>query len=36
VAGGLAGMGLGVWEWFEPVAFDRFVRQLPRKLDWPF
>lgn len=36
VAGGLAGIGLGVWEWLEPLAFDRFVRQLPRKLDWPF
>lgn len=36
VAGGLAGIGLGVWEWLEPVAFDRFVGQLPRKLDWPF
>lgn len=36
LAGGLTGIGLGVWEWLEPVAFDRFVRQLPRKLDWPF
>lgn len=35
VAGGLAGIGLGVWEWFEPQAFDRFVRTLPQKLDWP-
>jgi hypothetical protein len=29
LAGGLTGIGLGVWEWLEPVAFDRFVRQLP-------
>jgi hypothetical protein len=29
VAGGLAGIGLGAWEWLEPLAFDRFVRQLP-------
>jgi len=36
LAGGLTGIGLGVWEWLEPVAFDRFVRELPRKLDWPF
>jgi len=36
LAGGLTGIGLGVWEWLEPVAFDRFVRKLPRKLDWPF
>ena len=35
VAGGLTGIGLGVWEWLEPLAFDGFVRQLPRKLDWP-
>jgi hypothetical protein len=35
VAGGLAGIGLGVWEWLEPLAFDGFVRKLPRKLDWP-
>ena len=35
VAGGLAGIGLGVWEWLEPLAFDRFVGKLPRRLDWP-
>ena len=29
VAGGLAGIALGAWEWLEPLAFDRFVRQLP-------
>lgn len=29
IAGGLAGVGLGVWEWFEPQAFDAFVRKLP-------
>jgi len=32
VVGGLAGMGLGVWEWFEPLAFDRFVATLPQLL----
>jgi hypothetical protein len=36
LAGGLAGIGLGVWEWLEPAAFDAFVRKLPRTLDWPF
>jgi len=28
VVGGLAGIGLSVWEWLEPFAFDRFVRNL--------
>ena len=28
VAGGVAGIGLGVWEWLEPAAFDRFVKEL--------
>jgi hypothetical protein len=36
VAGGLAGIALGAWEWLEPLAFDRFVGQLPRKLERPF
>jgi hypothetical protein len=35
VVGGLTGIGLGVWEWLEPQAFDGFVRKLPQKLDWP-
>lgn len=35
VAGGLAGIGLGAWEWREPVAFDRFVRSLPQMSEWP-
>jgi hypothetical protein len=35
VAGGLTGLGLGAWEWLEPLAFDGFVRKLPQKLDWP-
>jgi len=30
---GLAGIGLGVWEWLEPLEFDRFVRNVQR-LDW--
>lgn len=33
VVGGLAGIGLSVWEWLDPVAFDHFVRNLQR-LDW--
>jgi hypothetical protein len=33
VVGGLAGIGLGAWEWREPLVFDRFVRSLPQKLD---
>lgn len=35
VVAGLVGIGLGVWEWFEPLAFDRFVGKLPRKPEWP-
>jgi len=34
VAGGLAGLGLGAWEWLEPLAFDRFVRSLPQLPEW--
>ncbi|MDH3438693.1 MAG: hypothetical protein OEN48_17150, partial [Betaproteobacteria bacterium] len=34
VVGGLAGIGLGAWEWLEPLAFDRFARNLPQTLDW--
>lgn len=30
---GLVGIGLGAWGWREPLAFDRFVRSLPQKLD---
>lgn len=33
VVGGLTGIGLGVWEWLEPLAFDGFVRKLPQKLE---
>jgi hypothetical protein len=33
--GGLTGIALGVWEWLEPAAFDRFVAKLPRKPKWP-
>ena len=32
VAAGVAGIGLGAWEWFQPQAFDRFVADLPRML----
>ena len=28
LAGGLAAIGLGAWEWFQPQAFDRFLREL--------
>jgi hypothetical protein len=34
VAAGLAGIGLGVWEWLDPIAFDRFRRGLPQPFDW--
>ena len=34
VSAGLASIGLGVWEWFEPLAFHRFTRNLPQLLDW--
>jgi hypothetical protein len=34
VVAGLAGIGLGVWEWLEPLAFDRFRRNLPQPFDW--
>ena len=32
IAAGVAGIGLGAWEWFQPQAFDRFVADLPRTL----
>lgn len=31
--GGLSGIGLGVWEWLQPNAFDRFSRNV-QQLDW--
>jgi hypothetical protein len=33
VVAGLTGIGLGAWEWLEPLAFDGFVRRLPQRLD---
>lgn len=33
-AAGLAGVGLGVWEWLDPSVFDRFTRSLPQSFDW--
>ena len=36
VLGGLAAIGLGVWEVFEPYRYDRFVSDLPRHLRWPW
>jgi hypothetical protein len=35
LVGGLTGIGLGVWEWLQPQAFDAFVKKLPKKLAWP-
>ena len=32
-ASGVAGIGLGVWEWLEPKAFEAFVATLPQRLD---
>ena len=34
VVGGLACIGLGAWEALEPLAYDRFVANLPHPLDW--
>ena len=31
---GLTAIALGVWDWLDPVAFDRFTRGLPRGFDW--
>jgi len=33
IVGGLTGIALGVWEWLDPLAYDRFVAALPRRLD---
>jgi len=33
LAGGLAAAGLGVWEWFEPQAFDHFFRSAWTRFD---
>jgi hypothetical protein len=35
VIAGLAGVGLGTWEWLAPFAFDHFVRNLPQQIHWP-
>lgn len=32
-AAGLAGIGLGVWEWFEPGVFDRLARSALERFD---
>lgn len=34
IVAGLTGIGLGIWEWFEPLAFDRFARSLPQTFNW--
>lgn len=34
IVAGLASIALGVWEWLEPLAFDRFTKSLPQTLDW--
>lgn len=31
-AAGFTAIGLGIWEWFQPQAYDRFVADLPRML----
>lgn len=33
-AAGLAAIALGVWEWLEPQAFDRLVREAQRVVRW--
>jgi hypothetical protein len=35
VSGGLAGIGLGIWAWREPLAYGRLVRELPQRLEQP-
>ena len=32
VAAGVAAIGLGIWEWLQPQAFQRFAADLPRTL----
>ena len=32
IAAGLVGIGLGIWEWLQPQAYDRFIADLPRTL----
>lgn len=32
LAAGIAGLGLGGWEWRDPEAFDAFVASLPQRL----
>lgn len=34
IVAGLTSIGLGVWEWLDPLAFDRFTSGLPRIFDW--
>lgn len=31
--GGLAAIGLGAWEWFEPRAYERFLKDMLARLD---
>lgn len=33
VVAGLAAIALGVWEWLEPHAYDRFVAELPQRIE---
>jgi hypothetical protein len=33
LAAGLAGVGLGAWEWFEPRAFDHFAKSVSEHPD---
>jgi len=34
ITAGLASIALGVWEWLDPLAYDRFAIRLPRAVDW--
>ena len=34
ITAGIAGVVLGVWEWLQPLAYDRFTNSLPRTVDW--
>lgn len=36
IAAGVAGIGLGAWEWRDPKAFDDFVASLPQRLELLF
>ena len=33
IAAGVAIIGLGAWEWFQPQGYQAFIKTLPRRLD---